>query len=221
MTIFRCERLWVGLPAFCLVLLCVRDQQLAPGGANQQLGSPGHANGGLFNCPPWQFQGSMRCSVQHLVLYYFLHVLNIPSLSISSTPFSAVNLVELYDAARSVCAGAAPDAAETEAAARPRQHEPATLRAHRKTHLCQTWFNRRGETPQAPIGNFRHYLRVEAGDGERCEATGSKWTARLTDEGRAALSSPLSLSLTLSVSLPVPLWQRGRASTWPVTLLST
>lgn len=41
-----------------------------------------------------------------------------------------VNLVELYDAARSVCAGAAPDATETEAAARPRQHEPATLRVH-------------------------------------------------------------------------------------------
>lgn len=52
MTIFRCEWLWVGLPAFCLVLLCVREQQLAPGGANQQLGSPGHANGGLLYCPP-------------------------------------------------------------------------------------------------------------------------------------------------------------------------
>lgn len=123
---------------------------------------------------------------------------------ISSTSLSTVNLVELYDAAWSVCSGAAPDAAETEAAARPRQHEPATLRVHGKTHLCETWFNRRGETPQAPIGNFRHYLRAEAGDGERCEAAGSKRTARLTDEGRAALSSPLSpLSLTLSVSLPV------------------
>ncbi len=115
-------------------------------------------------------------------------------------PISTVNLVELYDAAWSVCSGAAPDAAETEAAARPRQHEPATLRVHGKTHLCETWFNRRGETPQAPIGNFRHYLRVEAGDGERCEAAGSKRTAHLTDEGRAALSSPLS-PLTHSVCL--------------------
>lgn len=52
MTIFRCEWLWVGLPAVCLVLLRGREQQLAPGGANQQLGSPGHANGGLLYCPP-------------------------------------------------------------------------------------------------------------------------------------------------------------------------
>lgn len=57
---------------------------------------------------------------------------------ISSTSLSTVNLVELYDAAWSVCSGAAPDAAETEAAARPRQHEPATLRVHGKTHLCET-----------------------------------------------------------------------------------
>lgn len=50
--------------------------------------------------------------------------------SLSFSPLCAVNLVELYDAAWSVCSGAAPDAAETEAAARPRQHEPATLRVH-------------------------------------------------------------------------------------------
>lgn len=47
-----------------------------------------------------------------------------------SLSLHAVNLVELYDAARSVRAGAAPDATEAEAAARPRQHEPATLRVH-------------------------------------------------------------------------------------------
>lgn len=69
------------------------------------------------------------------LLVFFFFGLKFPFFS---TPFPAVNLVELYDAARSVCAGAAPDAAETEAAARPRQHEPATLRAHGKTHLCQT-----------------------------------------------------------------------------------
>lgn len=68
----------------------------------------------------------------------YLAVFPQSSHSLSSTPLSAVNLVELYDAARSVCSGAAPDAAETEAAARPRQHEPTTLRVDGKTHLCET-----------------------------------------------------------------------------------
>ena len=39
----------------------------------------------------------------------------------------AVDLVELHDAAGPVGAGAAPPAAETEAAARSRRHEPASL----------------------------------------------------------------------------------------------
>lgn len=38
-----------------------------------------------------------------------------------------VHLVQLHDAARPVSAGAAPPAAETEAAERPRRHEPASL----------------------------------------------------------------------------------------------
>lgn len=71
LTVFRCERLWVGLPAFCLILLCARCQQLAPGGANQQLGGPGHANGGLLHRPPWQFQGSTGCSFQHFSVVQF------------------------------------------------------------------------------------------------------------------------------------------------------
>lgn len=40
---------------------------------------------------------------------------------------SAVDLVELHDAAGPVGAGAAPPAAEAEAAARSRRHEPASL----------------------------------------------------------------------------------------------
>lgn len=71
MTVFRCERLWVGLPAVCLDLLCARYQQLAPGGANQQLGGPGHANGRLLHRPPWQFQGSTGCSFQHFSVVQF------------------------------------------------------------------------------------------------------------------------------------------------------
>uniref|UniRef100_A0A8D0AQD3 Nonsense-mediated mRNA decay factor n=1 Tax=Sander lucioperca TaxID=283035 RepID=A0A8D0AQD3_SANLU len=48
-----------------------------------------------------------------------------------------VYLVELHDAARPVGAGAAPPAAETEAAARPRRHEPAALNGRpRRPALC-------------------------------------------------------------------------------------
>lgn len=52
------------------------------------------------------------------------------------------------------------------------------------------------------------------------------WSDRLKmnrSPDRRGTCSPLlsSLSLTHSVSLPVPLWHRERASTWPVTLLST
>lgn len=42
-------------------------------------------------------------------------------------PSPAVNLVELHDAAGPVGTGAAPPAAEAEAAARSRRHEPASL----------------------------------------------------------------------------------------------
>lgn len=48
----------------------------------------------------------------------------------------AVYLVQLHDAAWPLGAGAAPPAAETEAAARPRRHEPASLNAGRGGTLC-------------------------------------------------------------------------------------
>lgn len=48
----------------------------------------------------------------------------------------AVHLVQLHDAARPVGAGAAPPAAEAEAAARSRRHEPAALKGSARRRFC-------------------------------------------------------------------------------------
>lgn len=79
-------------------------------------------------------------------------------------------------------------------------------------HLCETWFNRRGEKPQAPIGNF---------SGITC----ARRLETVTDAKRQAQNEPLawpkrdvcspllsSISLTHSVSVPVRAYKHVAAA---------
>ncbi|TRZ04236.1 hypothetical protein DNTS_029924 [Danionella cerebrum] len=111
-----------------------------------------------------------------------------------------IHLVELHDAARTVCTGAATDAAETEAAARPRKHEPATLRGHRK----------KSRVKHDSAEEVKHHMLQSEISGIVCAwrlkmETDAKRQAPnrcLTDKGCAALYSN-----SHSVSLPGRAWK--------------
>ncbi len=133
--------------------------------------------------------------------------LNIPFL----LPISTVNLVELYDAAWSVCSGAAPDAAETEAAARP----TATWTRHTESPREDTLvWNMIQQKRWNTTSSNRKFPALPARGGWRT-ANDVKRQAQnepLTWPTRDVQPSPLLYLLSHSLCLSLSLW--GRASTY-------
>lgn len=238
--LFRCEWLWAGLSALCLVLLCGREQQLAPGGANQQLGNPGHANGGLLYCPPWQFQGSTGCScaafsvvlcstqsefecavtfsvawcfffslvlISHLIPFLLpLFLQSIWSSSMMQPGPSALEQLLMQQKQKQQ---------RGHGNMNPPHWEPTGRRTCVKHDSTEEVKHHK---LQSEISGIICARRLETANDVKRQAQNEP----LAWPTRDVQPSPLlSLSLTHSVSLPVPLWHRGRASTWPVTLLST
>lgn len=166
----RRQRVGSGLPASCS-LLCSFRNQLAPDWTQWQLmDQSGVSNGGVVHRAARQPEGQLTFRP---VLIHVLQIFGFLPSEVSGSRCgpgtcttltlvcsSAVDLVQLHDAAGPVGAGAAPPAAEAEAAARSRHHESASLNAGRGGALCPN----HTEPPPGEMGGKTRSLTKTSSD---------------------------------------------------------